>query len=69
MAKGNTEEIKSLNATTVAVRTKLFYHYNCLVESDKFISAETVKNSYFGLNEKSKTIKEVFNIIISRLKL
>ena len=68
IAKGNSEEIRNLNATIVAVRTKLFLHYNRLLESDKFISAEAVKNSYFGLTEKSKTIKEVFEYHNSQMK-
>ncbi len=60
IAKGNTEEIKNLNATIVAIRTKIFQHYNRLIENDIHISVETVKNSYFGITEKSKTIVEDF---------
>lgn len=60
LAKGNSEEIKNLNATIVAIRTKIFQHYNRLIETDKVITAEAIKNSYFGITEQSKTIKEVF---------
>ncbi len=60
IAKGNTEEIKNINATIVAIRTKIFQHYNRLLESDKHISVETVKNSYFGISEKSNAIVAVF---------
>ncbi len=68
MAKGNTEDIRSLNATIVAIRTKLFQHYNRLIESDKVISAQAVRNSYFGITEKSKTIKEVFEYHNAQMK-
>ena len=68
IAKGNTEEIKNLNATIVAIRTKIFQHYNRLLENDKHISVETVKNSYFGITEKSKTIVEVFEYHNAQMK-
>lgn len=60
IAKAKSEEIKNLNATIVTIRTKIFQHYNRLIESDKMITAEAIKNSYFGTTEQSKTIKEVF---------
>lgn len=68
IAKGNTEEIKNLNAHIIAVRTKLFQHYNRLLEADKTITAEAVKNSYFGVTEKSKTILEVFQYHNDQIK-
>ena len=68
IAKGNTEEIKTVNATIVAVRTKLFQHYNRLLEADKLITVETVKNAYFGITEKSKTIVEVFEYHNAQMK-
>ena len=60
IAKGNTEEIRTLNAHILTIRTALFQHYNRLLETGKVITAEAVKNSYFGITEKSKTIMEVF---------
>lgn len=68
IAKGTTEDIKTLNASIVAIRTKLCNHYNRLLESDKLISVETVKNAYFGLTEKSKTIVEVFEYHNAQMK-
>ena len=68
IAKGNTEDIRSLNAHIASVRTKLFQHYNRLLDSDKAITAEVVKNSYFGITEKSKTIVEVFEYHNSQMK-
>ena len=60
IAKGNTEDIRSLNAHIASVRTKLFQHYKRLLDSDNAITAEVIKNSYFGITEKSNTIVEVF---------
>lgn len=68
IAKGNTEEIRGLNAHIMAVRTALFQHYNRLLETGKTITADTVKNSYFGITEKSKTIMEVFQYHNSQMK-
>ena len=68
IAKGNTEDAKNLNAHIAAVRTKLFQHYNKLLETDKHITAEVVKNSYFGITAKSKTIVEVFEYHNQQMK-
>lgn len=67
-AKGNSEEIKTLNAHIIAVRTQLFQHYNKLLEAGKSITVEAVKNSYFGITEKSKTIMEVFQYHNDQMK-
>ena len=68
VAKGNTEDIKNLNAHVLAVRSKLFQHYNRMLEGDKSITAEAVKNAYFGITEKSKTIVEVFEYHNQQMK-
>lgn len=68
IAKGNTEEIRALNAHIMAVRTSLFQHYNRLLETGKSINSEAVKNSYFGITEKSKTIMEVFQYHNNQMK-
>ncbi len=68
IGKGNTEEIRALNAHIMAVRTALFQHYNRLLETGKAITADTVKNSYFGITEKSKTIMEVFQYHNDQMK-
>lgn len=52
----------------MAVRTALFQHYNRLLETGKAITADTVKNSYFGITEKSKTIMEVFQYHNDQMK-
>ena len=43
IAKAKSEEIKNLNASIVTIRTKIFQHYNRLIESDKMITAEAIK--------------------------
>lgn len=67
-AKGNSEEIKTLNAHIASVRTQLHQHYNKLHEAGKTITTEAVKNSYFGITEKSKTIIEVFQYHNDQMK-
>ena len=68
IAKGNTEEIRSLNAHIQAVRTALFQHHTRLLETGKSISPEAVKNAYFGITGKSKTILEVFQYHNDQMK-
>ncbi|MEI2822054.1 MAG: site-specific integrase [Chitinophagaceae bacterium] len=46
----------------------MFQHYNRLLEAGKTITAEAVKNSYFGITEKSKTIMEVFQYHNDQMK-
>lgn len=68
VAKGNSEEIRNLNAYVLAVRSKLFQYYNRMLEGDKNITAEAVKNAYFGILEKGKTIVEVFEYHNQQMK-
>lgn len=67
-AKGNTEDIKTLNAHIAAVRTQLFQHHDKLLQAGKAVTAEAVKNSYFGITERSKTIMEVFQYHNDQMK-
>lgn len=67
-AKGNTEDIKTLNAHIAAVRTQLFQHHDKLLQAGKAVTVEAVKNSYFGITEKSKTIIEVFQYHNDQMK-
>ncbi len=60
IAKGTTEDIKNLNAHLGTVRLKLQEHYRLLMEANKPITPETIKNAYFGITERGKTIVEVF---------
>lgn len=60
VVKGTTEESKSINAFLATVRLKLNEHYRLLMEANKTITPETIKNAYLGITEKGKSIIEVF---------
>ncbi len=68
VAKGTTEEIKNLNAYLNTVKLKLFEHYRQLLEAGKSITPESIRNAYFGITEKSKTILDVFEYHNSQVK-
>ena len=68
IVKGTNEEARSINAHVVTVRTKLFQHYNQLLEAGKPATCETVRNAYFGITEKTKTILEVFQYHNDQMK-
>ncbi|MGV3529143.1 MAG: site-specific integrase [Flavisolibacter sp.] len=68
VVKGTTEESKSVNAHLATVRLKLQEHYRLLMEANKAIIPETVKNAYLGITEKGKTILEVFTYHNSQVK-
>ena len=68
IAKGTTEEIRNLNAYLTTVRIKLQEHHRQLLEADKHITLETIKNAYFGITEKGKTLVEVFQYHNQQMK-
>ncbi|MER3463930.1 MAG: hypothetical protein C4329_05445 [Chitinophagaceae bacterium] len=68
VVKGTTEESKSINAYLATVRLKLNEHYRLLMEANKPITAETVKNAYLGITEKGKTILEIFQYHNNQVK-
>lgn len=68
IVKGSNEESKSLNAFMATVRLKLNEKYRLLMETNKLITPETIKNAYLGISEKGKTILEVFNYHNTQLK-
>ncbi len=60
VVKGSSEESRSINAFLVTVRSKLNEHYRNLLETDKPLTPEAVKNAYLGIREKGKGILEVY---------
>lgn len=68
MAKGTNEESKTINAFLSTVRLKLGEHYRLLMEANKPITPETVKNAYLGILEKGKTIIDVFRYHNTQVK-
>jgi site-specific recombinase XerD len=59
-AKGTSEESKSINAFTNSIRVKMFEHFRLLSEKNEVVTVEMVRNAYFGVHEKGKTLIEVF---------
>jgi site-specific recombinase XerD len=68
VVKGTTEESKSINSYLAIVRLKINEHHRLLMETNKPISPEIIKNAYLGISEKGKTIVEVFNYHNSQVK-
>lgn len=68
VVKGTNEESKSINAFLATVRLKLNEHYRLLMEANRPITPESVKNAYLGITEKGKTIIEVFKYHNSQVK-
>ena len=68
MAKGNSEEARTLNAYLDMVKGEIHKHYNRLLASSEFISADTVKNSYLGLGEEQKSLIETFEYHNNQMK-
>jgi site-specific recombinase XerD len=68
IAKGNSEEARTLNAYLDMVKGEIHKHYNQLLASDKFITADTIKNSYLGLGEKQRSLIETFQYHNDQMK-
>ena len=60
VVKGSNEDSKSINAFLSTVRLKLNEHYRLLLEANKSITPEVIKNAYLGIRERGKTVLEVF---------
>ena len=68
IVKGTNEDSKSINAQITTVRTKLFQYFNQLTESGISPNCENVKNLYFGITEKGKTIVEAYEYHNAQVK-
>ena len=58
--KGNTEEVKSVNTYIDVVRNKIYDHHKRLIDANKKVTAEAIKNSFLGIGEKEKTLVSIF---------
>ncbi len=58
--KGNTEEVKSINTYIDVVRNKIYDHHKRLIDANKKVTAEAIKNSFLGIGEKEKTLVSIF---------
>jgi integrase len=59
MAKGSNPEIARLNSYLEQIRSQLTNHYQDLVASKKLVNPEAIKDLFFGIDESSKTLKEL----------
>ena len=59
-AYGKGEYIKELNNHLSTLKVKVFEARLLLIENNKLVTAESIKNMLIGKVEKSKTIAEVF---------
>ncbi|WP_106531522.1 Arm DNA-binding domain-containing protein [Chitinophaga niastensis] len=60
--KGNPEETQAINRRLVTLKANLHRHYSHLVASGKRITAQSVKNSFSGITEHSRTLCEVIHL-------
>jgi len=59
-ARGSSKKAKELNSNLDLIKAQLQQHKMGLSEQGKMITAESLKNSYLGIEDESKTILEVF---------
>ena len=59
MPRGSRDEIKALNHFLEQVKAKLLDCYQGMQLQDQFVTAETVKNKFLGLDENHHTLLEL----------
>jgi len=57
---GNTSQVKSLNSFLEGLRTKMFESYTYLLNKNKAITCESLKNRFLGIDVRKVTLIEVF---------
>ncbi len=68
MAKGSSEEIRTLNSYLDMVKSDVYLHYVQLSAKGVFITGELLKNLLFGNGETEKTLIEIFNYHNDQMK-
>ena len=58
--KGTNEEARSINSYIDSVRIKIYEHQKKLMDNNKTITSEAIKNSMLGIEEKQRTIVAIF---------
>ena len=58
--KGTNEEARTLNTYIDSVRTKIYEHHKLIMEANKPITAEAIKNSFLGLSQKANSLFKLF---------
>jgi hypothetical protein len=64
--KGTNRRSKSINTYIDVVRIKIYEHQKKLIDNNKPVTAEAIKNSFLGIEEKQRTIVAIFNTIINK---
>ncbi|MBS1684415.1 MAG: site-specific integrase [Bacteroidetes bacterium] len=59
-AKGTSDDIKKLNRHLDIVKKSILEHQGDMLERDKTITAETLKNAFLGIDSHKHTLLEVF---------
>jgi len=57
---GRTEDIRELNAYLDSLTTKVYQSQRDLIQDDKEVTAETLKNKILGIEEKERTLIAIF---------
>lgn len=61
VVRGFSEEAKMINTSINNFKIKMRKIYEKLIESEELFTAETIKNKYFGIDDKSHTLIFVFD--------
>lgn len=67
-ATRNCNDAKEINSHLVMVEAEITRHYNLLLTTMEYVSAEDVKRSFSGIKEQCKGLLEVFDIFLETLK-
>ena len=66
-ARGNSSYVKNLNIYLDKVYTKLLSCHTYLVEKDKIISPQAIKDLYLGIDQEHKTLKDLLEYHNSKM--
>ena len=57
---GNTKKAKEINSYLMSIQSSIYEHYKYLRETDKNVTPIAIKNSFLGIQDKGKSIIEIF---------
>ena len=60
-AIGRTEDVRELNAYLDSLITKVYQSQRDLIQDDKEVTTETLKNKFLGIEDKERTLITIFN--------
>jgi len=67
-AKGNKDDIKSLNNYLDILKNKVYDIRADLIQKNQLVTAEAIKNEYNGIGKQSKRLSEVFEYHNQKVK-